>query len=110
TDLDDPIVLPLLDRLAPRQREQAGRLVGGRGEDEAHAGTVSRPREPVTPRRAAVVRPGGAAAGLGESRPRREKRARRSGRDDAGTWPRGARVWIGGPSLFGRPVPRAEAP
>src|SRR6185369_3671977 len=40
-DLDDPLVDPLLDRLPPRQGEQAGGGIGRRGEDEAHASMIA---------------------------------------------------------------------
>src|SRR5581483_11493307 len=35
-DLHQPLVGPVRERLRPRQGQQAGRVVGGWGEDEAH--------------------------------------------------------------------------
>jgi hypothetical protein len=42
-DLDQPRILPLLERLGPGQAQQAGRLFRRRAEDEAH-GRVSPPK------------------------------------------------------------------
>ena len=53
-DLDQPLVPPLRERFGPRQREQAGRVVGGRSEDEPHRrpghATSRAGREPCWPR------------------------------------------------------------
>ena len=41
-DLDQPLVLPVRQRLGPRQGQQAGRVVGRGSEDEPHSNKVSR--------------------------------------------------------------------
>ena len=102
-DLDQPVVVPVLDRLAPGQGQQAGRALGRWREDETHrpallgrlAGVSPHPRAPRRVRLRhclmPAIGPGGAAGVIPPSAPAMGRRDEPRAGDTAPSRSQGSR-------------------